>query len=329
LAYSALLEGYEMGDFANAAAGLETDIRTLLDRMEGAETRLEATRNLVVVLERRLAEAKDRLTALETPPPPAPEPGWELVWSDEFDWPLVTPDPLKWTRGENSWGGNTLGSEHQAWHPDQSYVRAGNLRLEANRVTVPVGGKSYVSGIVHTKGKAEWLPPLRVEVRARYPVGNGFWPGIWLLHDTHRKADTYEIDILEVMGNKPDETYHTDHWYPADYDHKEIDCWQRQAPGFAQEWHTYALEWWPDALTWDIDGRTVQTIRADTDELIVTVPPAGPRTTTIGRPIISDKPMHLILDLSLGGWGGNAPDATTPLPASLEVDFVRVSRWRE
>jgi hypothetical protein len=39
--------------------------------------------------------------------------------------------------------------------------------------------------------------------------------------------------------------------------------------------------------------------------------------------------MHLIADLSLGGWGGNAPDPTTPLPGALEIDYVRVFRWRE
>jgi hypothetical protein len=33
--------------------------------------------------------------------------------------------------------------------------------------------------------------------------------------------------------------------------------------------------------------------------------------------------------MSLGGWGGNAPDATTPLPSALEVEYVRVSQWRE
>ncbi len=314
-----------MGDFANAAAGMEGELEDINARLDALAELLTTTRNVIWA---DLKGLDDRLTALEPTPPPPPEPGWELVWSDEFDGPSVLPDPTKWTAGENSWGGQTLGSEHQAWHPGQSFIRDGVLRLEATRNSGAYLGKSYTSGIVHTKGKAEWLPPLKVEVRARYPVGNGFWPGLWLLHDEHRKAGTYEIDILEVMGNKPDETYHTYHYYPADFDHKEIDCWQRQAANFSKEWHTYTLEWWSDAITWDIDGRNVQTIRADTDEQIVTVPPSGPRTTATARPLICDRPMHLIMDLSLGGWGGNAPDATTPLPASLDIEYVRVYSWR-
>lgn len=302
-----------MGDFANAAAGVEDAISDL-DSDVGA-------------LAMRVTALEARLAALETPPPPAPEPGWVLAWSDEFDGNEVLPDPAKWTCGENSWGGNTLGSEHQAWQRSQSYIRDGLLRLEAVRNPGLVAGKSYSSGIVHTKGKAEWLPPLRVEVRARYPVGNGFWPGLWLLHDEHRKAGTFEIDLLEVMGNKPDETYHTYHWYPTDFDHKEIDCWRRNPTGFSDEWHTYGLVWLRSSVTWYIDDQIVQEIAANTDEQIVTVPPSGPRTTATGRPLICDRPMHLIMDLSLGGWGGNAPDATTPLPASLEVDWVRVYQW--
>jgi beta-glucanase (GH16 family) len=269
-----------MGDLANAAAGIESDVRTLIDRMA-------------------LAEA--RLAALEAPPPPPPPPtpdppGWVLAWSDEFNEAFALgPDPAKWTIGENSWGGQVNASEHQAWFSRNSTVENGMLRLTAKRE--PTLGKQYTSGIVHTKGKAEWLPPLRVEVRARYPVGNGFWPGLWLLHDEGRRAGTFEIDILEVMGQKPDETYHTYHWYPADFDHKEI------------------------------DGNWAWAVSANVDHKIVTVPPAGPRTVATGRPLICDRPMHLIADLSLGGWGGNAPDATTPLPSSLDIDWVRVYRW--
>jgi beta-glucanase (GH16 family) len=326
-----------MGDLADAAveiehdiASLDKDVSELALRVASLERQLDVTTENTASALSRIMALEARVWALEnpaSPPPLAPAPGWELVWSDEFDNPSGWPDPTKWSTGQNSWGGEVNASEHQAWAASQSYVKGGCLRLEAARI--PMLGKQYISGIVHTKGKAEWLPPLKVEVRARYPVGNGFWPGLWLLHDEHRKVGTFEIDILEVMGNKPDETYHTYHWYPADFDHKEIDSWRKQPAGFSAEWHTYALEWLPEGVRWLIDDKVTQAIAAIIPTEIVTVPPSGPRTTTTGRPLICDKPMHLIADLSLGGWGGNAPDPTTPLPGALEIDYVRVFRWRE
>ena len=278
-------------------------------------------------IDARLAAIEARLADLEAPPDesfsPEPAPGaWQLVWSDEFAG--SAPDPAKWTLGQNSWGGDTNGAEQQAWRAANSVVSGGLLRLVAKRE--PASGKQYSSGIVHTKSKAEWLCPMRLEIKATYPSGNGFWPGLWLLHDEYRKAGTYEIDVLEVMGHKPDETYHTYHFYPQDEVHKEIDCWKKQAPGFSKGAHVYLLEWLPESISWFIDGVLQQEIRSDSDEQIVTVLPGGQRTTAVGKPPIPNLPMHLIMDLSLGGWGGNAADETTPLPAELAIDYVRISR---
>ena len=39
---------------------------------------------------------------------------------------------------------------------------------------------------------------------------------------------------------------------------------------------------------------------------------------------VYDKPFHLILSMSVGGTWPGAPDATTPFPATMAVDWVRV-----
>ncbi len=332
-----------MGDLANAAAVLESDIDILGKDLTNAEHRLgemgnrldgavagiveavELMRNLEGRVAGRLAALEARLAALEPTPPPVPEPGWALAWSDEFDGPGL--DLAVWTPGENSWGGQLSGMEYQAWKAENAVVEGGMLRLTAKREAHL--GRQYSGGIVHTKGKKDFIAPARFEVRMKYPTGNGFWPGVWLLHDTHRLANTFEIDFCEVMTNKPDDTYHGYHYYPADFVHHETDrIWRRQAVGFSAEWHTYAIEWLPTSIEWFIDGLVVQRIAADEDEPIIIHEAGNVRTAATARPLICDRPMHLILDLSLGGWNNNKPDATTPLPSSLEIEYVKVFTWR-
>ena len=73
-------------------------------------------------------------------------------------------------------------------------------------------------------------------------------------------------------------------------------------PDFTADFHTFAVEWEPEGIRWFVDGIERQ-------------------HSGMGSP---DVPMYVILNLAIGGdWDGN-PDATTPFPAEMLVDWVRL-----
>src|SRR4051794_12489110 len=92
----------------------------------------------------------------------APAPGYELVWSDEFDTGRA-PDPAKWRY-------DTQANAIRWWHDEAQYYSANrpeNARIENGRLVIEVrkedlgrekdyGGQHYSSARLITAGKAEW-----------------------------------------------------------------------------------------------------------------------------------------------------------------------------
>jgi hypothetical protein len=143
-----------------------------------------------------------------------------------------------------------------------------------------------------------------VEARMRIPKGQGIFPAFWMMPMPASGAndDHGEIDIMEALGDSPRTSVATYHWKErqngTDYDAR-VDL--------SQDFHVYAVDWRADRITWYFDGKPIKTLTANE------------------APIVAD-PMYLILDVWLGGWHG-PPDATTPFPATLHVDYVRV--WQK
>ena len=82
--------------------------------------------------------------------------------------------------------------------------------------------------------------------------------------------------------------------------------------------HTYAIEWYPDRIVWQVDGRTFAERTASEWSTTGSTAPGAP----------FDQPFHLILNLAIGGKlaegrgvGGVRLDG---YPKRMEVDWVRV-----
>ncbi|MCW3041307.1 MAG: hypothetical protein JWM31_3212, partial [Solirubrobacterales bacterium] len=120
-----------------------------------------------------------------------------------------------------------------------------------------------------------------------------------------------EIDIAEVYSQYPDRAIPYIHYNAAALDPNVTNtaCLIANPATF----HTYAVEWTPSTMKVIYDGRTC---------LIDTWNPATPLLRT--QPF--DQPFIIALTQALG-IGTNAFDpATTPLPATTSIDYVRV--WR-
>ena len=78
------------------------------------------------------------------------------------------------------------------------------------------------------------------------------------------------------------------------------------APDLSAGFHTIAIEWDQDKILWSIDGK-------DKFQSLDGVP---------------RQSMFLALELAVGGGAGSlssrTPDASTPFPASFDIDYIRV-----
>jgi beta-glucanase (GH16 family) len=75
------------------------------------------------------------------------------------------------------------------------------------------------------------------------------------------------------------------------------------------DWHVYALNWRPDKIAVSIDGHVFASYTP------ASLPPGATWT-------FNDHPMYVILNIAVG-LGSLVPDASTPFPATMLVDWVR------
>ncbi|MCR5875923.1 family 16 glycosylhydrolase [Phenylobacterium sp. J426] len=149
-------------------------------------------------------------------------------------------------------------------------------------------GYQYTSGMLdshHTQTYGYF------EMRAELPDGQGLWPAFWLLGENNN-----EIDILEGLGSDtsvPHTAIHSNS-VPA----LGLQNYIPNSAGF----HTYGALWSPSEIIFYVDGSEIW------------------RTAT---PSDMTKPMHMIVNLAVGGHWPGSPDATTPWPAQLKVDYVK------
>lgn len=233
--------------------------------------------------------------------------GWVLAWHDEFEGPAI--DKTKWevvTRKDS------YNNELQYYLAEQASIVDGKLRLTATNE--PLEGKKFRSGLLHGVYEQAYG---RFECRARLPRGQGMWPAFWLLPRPANWPHRGEIDVLESKGSNT--KWHSSAYHFADPKSKEHKYVVRErvpldASGqpidLADRFHTYAVEWAPGELKFFVD---------DSAEPFYVV-------TNKDAPV-SDQPMHVILNLAVGGWFGGDPDSTTVFPQVFEVDWVRV--WKK
>jgi beta-glucanase (GH16 family) len=241
-------------------------------------------------------------------PTAAPAPtGWTLVFSDEFE-TAGSLDPAKWSYDL----GYIANDEKQYYTSRSENVRAegGNLVIEGRKEAYQ--GYAYTSARVVTRGRFEFLYG-RVEVRAKLPTGRGTWPAIWMLGtniDQVGWPTCGEIDVMENVGFDPLVVHASVH--TAAYNHT-IGTQKTATTPVTKPWedfHIYAMEWYPDRIEVSVDGARYFTFRNEG---------TGSRTWPF------DKPQYLLVNLAIGGsWGGQQGIDDTLFPHRLLIDYVRI-----
>jgi beta-glucanase (GH16 family) len=239
---------------------------------------------------------------------------WQLVWSDEFNDSKL--DYSKWGVSEDAFGGGNQESQLYTDRAKNVRVENGKLIIEAHRDSPNIQGtqRQYSSGKLRTKHRGDWRYG-KIEIRAKLPIGKGIWPAIWML-PTDEKYGTWaasgEIDIVELNGAKPDELLGTLH-YGGKWPHNRSTGHKKKLVSgtFADEFHTFGIEWEAAEIRWTLNGKTWQTQKKWS-------------TRNAPFPAPFDQRFHLLLNIAVGGRLVGNPSATTPFPARMEVDWIRV-----
>lgn len=239
---------------------------------------------------------------------------WELVWADEFDG--TTLDLTKWTfqTGDGcpdlcGWGNNEL----QWYKTENTTVADGFLTITSREEQA--GGKNYTSSRIRTINKGDWTYG-RFEIRAKMPIGKGLWPAIWMLPTDPSIYGTWaasgEIDIMEYLGDKPNEVLGTIH-YGGSWPNNQFSSrtYTLSSGLFSADFHVFAVEWEEGVIRWYVDDVLYAT---QTDW----------SSTNGDFPAPFDVDFHLILNMAVGGNLPGNPDASTFFPQSMVVDYVRV-----
>ncbi len=241
-----------------------------------------------------------------------------LSWQDEFDGAAVETTRWSYDLGTGSqygltgWGNNEL--QYYTNRVQNAAVSGGMLQIMARRETF--GGQAYTSARLKTQGKFSQAGG-RFEIRAALPTGQGIWPAIWMLP----ASDTYggwpasgEIDIMEARGQQPDRVAGTIH-FGGPWPNNTQSSATRILPAgqTIAQFHTYALEW-------DTTGSAEMRWYVD-DVLYATR--SSWWSTGGPYPAPFDKPFFMLLNLAVGGDYVGSPNASTPFPAMMQVDYVR------
>src|SRR3954470_21061783 len=240
---------------------------------------------------------------------------WQQTFDDDFGGIVL--DPTKWSTCywwvAGSGCTNTSNAEQQWYTPANVVVSNGTLKLRAQKeTTLAPDGKTYeyTSGMI-SSGRATSLlstPPKfefkygYMEMRAKLPAGTGLWPAFWTLPSSQGWPP--EIDAMEARGDRPSDVNVGVYNKTATGATVHGSTWVTGLADYTACFHTFAVDWEPTYLDYYIDG--VLRIRVSDTTRIPT------------------EPMYVLANLAVGGNWPGSPDANTPFPSDLEIDWIHV-----
>jgi beta-glucanase (GH16 family) len=266
-------------------------------------------------------------------PSPSVAQNWGTpVWSDEFTGQLGTPiDATKWvfeagilkvnneveyycSPGMTSNGCNS--TQANAYMDGNGHLVIQAIKI--NTSTAAYSG-SWTSARMTTNGMKQFQYG-RVEARMTLPIGPGLWPAFWALGISNGcnwpacGEEDYMENVPASAGLGPTKissTLHGPGYSGANGLHA---VYTFPASGDVTGFHTYGAIWSPNMVQFYVDDpANVFFVRTASDV------PAGQQW-------VFNHPFYLLMNLAVGGdgsWPG-PPGATTPTPAVMTVDYVRI-----
>ncbi|KAL6772057.1 hypothetical protein ACKKBG_A28795 [Auxenochlorella protothecoides x Auxenochlorella symbiontica] len=259
--------------------------------------------------------------------------GWTALWWEEFEGDSLDSNFWQYDVGNGNWGwGN---GEEEYYTTDNVAVQNGQLQITAKRETV--NGFSYTSGRINSQGLVGFCPgvadssgktysTLKLEVFLQTPApGQGQWPAFWLLPTTLTYGAwpmSGEIDVLESINAMTRATQGLHYGKGSSGAIKNTFYTKSDADkSWSSAFNTFAVTWTSTSITFSINGNDIRTLQSSSVSGDGWFTSASNKTPN--APF--DVPFYMILNLALGGnWAGPV-NASTPLPTTLLVDYIRLT----
>ena len=125
----------------------------------------------------------------------------------------------------------------------------------------------FVSGRFDTHGKVAFQYGF-IEARIKMPKGSGNHPAFWMLGDNINQVGwptSGEMDITEIRGNEPtiatSATHYSTSYAPNNCcsNHQYKVASLRVGVDVTDGFHTYAVAWLPNSISYYVDGRLIST----------------------------------------------------------------------
>ncbi len=256
---------------------------------------------------------------------------WVLIFEDRFDGESINTDI--WHTCIDGWNREHGEEEFQYYKDENIVVDNGELHLVAREDPgmYPVwrfeGDGTpyqedkffqYSSGWIQTKAKYKYG---LFEVKCKIPKGRGLWPAFWLY------GNTYELDIFEFAGEKPQECNFNAHkWSNSGSINCPSDITNENP--FSDDYHVYSVEWDELKMVYRIDGQEVLKVFRYHDRLGRTFTDCHHLTNAnwvFDLVRFPRRPMSVILNLAISdGHYCGPPNHETFFPSSLDVDYIRI-----
>lgn len=255
----------------------------------------------------------------------AADTGWVTIFSEDFNGSALDAD--KWSKYDYvNW--NVADWRKFQSQDDALYKFGGDTLTLWGRYgdytsqSDPTGAANgYACAGLNTQGKFSFQYG-KVEVRAKFDSVQGVWPAIWML-PSHPVSwlGSGEIDLMEHL-NYEGSAHQTLHYTANNGSNASSYTTVNKAysdlhVGDKTQWHTYGVEWKPDAITFSIDGIETATFSS-----------AGENNWPFDA---DNSEFYLIIDQQIGGsWVEGLGDTginQTRLAgagAAFEIDSVRV-----
>lgn len=257
-------------------------------------------------------------------------PSGTLVWSDDFNNATggkLQPDPKVWTydTGNSGFGNHEL-ETYCAWGQNEAPCSAaspnayvgpdGYLHIEAQQISTGV----YTSVRLKSQGLFSFQFG-RFEIRAKVPEAQGFWPAGWLMGNNITTVDwpAYgEMDVLERVNaaKSPDWNEGSVHGIGFTGDTGLGAVFHFSAGQSAAEWHTYGMIWKKGTVSYYVDDPAHPYVTFTTANM-------GALSGAVW-PFDAGQSSFILLNLAIGGDWPGPPNASTPFPSEMVVDYVRV-----
>jgi beta-glucanase (GH16 family) len=257
-------------------------------------------------------------------------PSGTLVWSDEFtnnSGAIAQPNPAVWSYDTgNSGFGNKELETYCAWgsstppcstaNPSEYVGTDGYSHVEAQQPVASV----YTSARLKAQGLFS-LQYGRFEVRAQVPEAQGFWPAAWLLGNNIATVNwpaCGEQDVLERVNAAatPDWNSGAIHGTGFTGGTGLGTLYHFPAGETASRWHTYGMIWSKGSVAFYVDDSTHPYVTYTTSSMN--------GLSGAVWPFDAGQSNFIILNLAIGGNWPGPPDASTPFPSEMLIDYVRV-----